>query len=162
MKYINPVIFLLLFSITSALGTANKLRVAMVQPVPEVNAAKSLELGIAYCRQAKTGGADIVLFPEMFSLGYYTNVDFTNEKDVADWKALAQSTDGPYVTRFQNLARELDLAIVITYLEKIGDKLRNAATLFDRHGKWLYTYHKVHTCTFFPWKDHWPRVTTFM
>ena len=150
MKYICPFIFFLLFSIASGSDTTNKLRVAMVQPVPEVDAVKSLELGIAYCRQAKAEGADIVLFPEMFSLGYYTKVDFKNEKEVADWEALAQSTDGPYVTRFQNLARELDLAIVITYLEKIGDELRNAATLFDRHGKRLYTYHKVHTCTFFP------------
>lgn len=150
MKYIHPVIFLLIFSISSASDIANKLRVAMVQPIPEVNAAKSLELGIAYCRQAKAEGADIVLFPEMYSLGYYTKVNFDNPKEVADWKALAQETSGPYVTRFQKLARELDLAIVITYLERIGDELRNAATLFDRHGKHLYTYHKVHTCSFFP------------
>lgn len=122
----------------------------MLQPVPEVDPDKSLAQGIAYCREAKAAGADIVLFPEMFSLGYHTKIDFDVPAEVAAWKALAQEREGAYVRRFQKLARELDTAIVITYLERLDDELRNAATLFDRHGKRLYTYHKVHTCTFFP------------
>lgn len=143
---------LLLTGILSAIAgeDVRMLKVAMVQPVPELNPDKSMEQGIAYCREAKANGADIVLFPEMFSLGYYTRINFDVPAEVAAWKALAQETGGPWVTRFKELARELDMAIVITYLERIGDELRNAATLFDRHGKRLYTYHKVHTCTFFP------------
>jgi len=134
----------------SSLDSSNTLKVALIQPHPEVDAKKSLAKGIAYCREAKANGADIVLFPEMYSLGYYTDVDFDKPDEVAAWRAMAQRTNGAYVTRFQSLAKELDMAIAITYLEDIDGELRNAATLFDRHGKRLYTYHKVHTCVFFP------------
>ena len=129
--------------------TEQALRVALVQPIPEVNLEKSLKLGEQYCRTAKANGADITVFPEMYSIGYYTDVDFENPKEVEAWKALALHTDSDYVMHFRNLAKELDMAIVITYLESLGDELRNAASLIDRHGKLLYTYHKVHTCVFF-------------
>lgn len=153
MKTFAPILvcFLFLLGAWSAAGeSGTRLRVALVQPAPDIDPAKNLEQGIAFCREAKAAGADVALFPEMFSVGYRTDIDFEDPAEVAAWKATAQETDGPYVSRFGELARELDMAIVITYLERIGDELRNAATLFDRHGKRLYTYHKVHTCTFFP------------
>ncbi|NND09092.1 MAG: carbon-nitrogen hydrolase family protein [Saprospiraceae bacterium] len=129
--------------------SGQELRVALVQPVPELDVDKSLALGEAYCRTAKSEGADVAVFPEMYSLGYYTKVDFDVEAEVKAWKQLAIKTDGAYVTHFRSLAKELDMAIVITYLEDLGSELRNAASLIDRHGELLYTYHKVHTCVFF-------------
>ena len=37
---------------------------------------------------------------------------------------------------------------VITFLEKTEKRPRNAVSLYDRHGRRLYTYSKVHTCDF--------------
>jgi len=34
------------------------------------------------------------------------------------WKSLALERDDDFIQHFQNLAKELDMAIVITYLEK--------------------------------------------
>lgn len=125
------------------------LKVALVQPVPELDLEKSLSLGESYCRTAKSKGADLVVFPEMYSLGYFTKVDFDQKEEVEAWRSLAIRSEGEYVTRFRTLAKELDMAIVITYLQQLDGELRNAASLIDRHGELLFTYHKVHTCSFF-------------
>jgi predicted amidohydrolase len=66
----------------------------------------------------------------------------------AEWVALATPADGPFVAHFRALARELGMAIVITYLERGVDGPRNAATLIDRRGAVRLTYAKVHTCAF--------------
>jgi N-carbamoylputrescine amidase len=52
------------------------------------------------------------------------------------------------VSHFRELARELAVAIVITYLEDWPGAPRNSATLIDRHGDPVLTYAKVHTCDF--------------
>lgn len=49
---------------------------------------------------------------------------------------------------YQNLAKELDMAIAITLLEKFEPLPRNSVCLIDRFGKIKYTYAKVHTCDF--------------
>ncbi|MFD1051436.1 carbon-nitrogen hydrolase family protein, partial [Kibdelosporangium lantanae] len=47
-----------------------------------------------------------------------------------------------FVGHFAALARELDMAIAVTYL---SDGPRNTVSLIDRHGYEVLTYHKVHT-----------------
>ena len=53
-----------------------------------------------------------------------------------------------FVKHFQNLARDLDMAIGLTYLERGAQAPRNTLTLIDRHGKIVLVYAKVHTCDF--------------
>lgn len=47
-----------------------KLKIAFLQLVPDVNIEDNIEKGIKACREAKANGADIALFPEMWSSGY--------------------------------------------------------------------------------------------
>ena len=47
-----------------------KLKIAFLQLVSEGNLEDNLEKGIKACREAKANGADIALFPEMWSSGY--------------------------------------------------------------------------------------------
>jgi predicted amidohydrolase len=56
--------------------------------------------------------------------------------------------DDAFVTGFRNLARELDMAIALTYLERWDGPPRNTVSLIDRHGEIVLTYAKVHTCDF--------------
>lgn len=121
----------------------NLFKVALLQIAPCENLNDNLKKGIEFCRKAKEMGADIVLFPEMFSCGY----------DIYDrpfevWEKDAISRDDEFVKAFSKLARELDMAIGITFLEKHSPLPRNTLTLFDRHGKEVFTYAKVHTCDF--------------
>ena len=48
----------------------------------------------------------------------------------------------------RELAKELEMAIGITFLEKTGSGVRNSMALFDMHGEKKLLYAKVHTCDF--------------
>ena len=56
--------------------------------------------------------------------------------------------DSDFVNTFGRLARELDMAIGITLLEKCETAPRNTVVLFDRYGEQKFVYAKVHTCDF--------------
>jgi N-carbamoylputrescine amidase len=103
--------------------------------------------GEAFCRRARGEGADIALFPEMWSVGM-TFFDAGREGARERWLALAVGPEDPFVTHFRDLARELNMAIALTYLEKWEGAPRNSVSLIDRRGRILLTYAKVHTCEF--------------
>ncbi len=119
------------------------LKIALLQIAPCKNLKENLEKGMAYCKKAKEKGADIALFPEMWSNGY----DIYN-RPVDEWKKDAVSIDSDFINAFGMLAKQLDLAIGITLLEKYKNAPRNSLALFDRFGELKFVYAKVHTCDF--------------
>jgi N-carbamoylputrescine amidase len=68
--------------------------------------------------------------------------------DLERWRAQAVPRDGAFVGRFGALAAELEMAIAISYLEEWPGAPRDTVTLFDRSGREVLTYAKVHTCDF--------------
>ena len=119
-----------------------RLTIAFLQLLPAGSLMGNLEKGIEACRQAKENGADIAIFPEMWSCGY------AFPHDEASLREYAVSCDNVFVKRFSELAEELDMAIAVTLLEQHEPKPRNTVCLFDRHGKLQYRYSKVHICDF--------------
>jgi len=109
--------------------------------------AASLVKGEAFCRRARAMGADIALFPEMWSIGM-TFFDPKREGERERWQARAIDLDDPFIIHFRTLARELNIAIALTYLEDWNRAPRNSVSLIDRHGEIVLTYAKVHTCEF--------------
>lgn len=103
--------------------------------------------GEAFCRQAGEMSADIALFPEMWNIGY-TFYDPAEENAREVWQAQAVGQQDPFVTHFKALAKELKMAIALTYLESWYGAPRNSVSLIDRHGEIVLTYAKVHTCEF--------------
>jgi predicted amidohydrolase len=144
------------------------LTVALLQLAAAGNdQAANLAIGEAACRKAKLLGADVALFPELFSIGFTTDVpiepngpdvyrsperwsDHSPPTPAAEeiWRGLAIGRDSAFVRHFRDLARELDLAIALTYLEAWPGLPRNTVSLIDRHGELVLTYAKVHTCAF--------------
>lgn len=118
------------------------LKVALLQLMPEETLESNLQKGLEYCRKAKDIGADIALFPEMWSVGYNIPVN------IDELKASAVSVDSTFVNSFAKLAKDLNMAIGITLLEKYEPLPRNTLCLFDRFGRNVLTYAKVHTCDF--------------
>lgn len=152
-----------------------KLRVALLQMCSHgFHQDANLAKGIAFCRLAKAMGADVALFPEMWNVGYTsfcpdlsgpdsnvwraperwdsTSVDpFADEALIEARRAWAERAVGPddrYVVAFRELARDLNMAIAVTYLERWPGGPRNTVSLIDRHGEIVLTYAKVHTCDF--------------
>lgn len=129
----------------------NILKIALLQIAPTGSLEGNLEKGIAACREAKAMGADIALFPEMWSCGY----DIC-EPPPTKWLCKAISLNSAFVAEFQALAAELEMAIAITLLEQYASKPRNTVVLFDRFGERKLVYAKVHTCDFGAEKDLTP------
>ena len=121
----------------------SKLKIALLQIAPCKTLEENLEKGIVCCRKAKERGADIALFPEMWSNGY--NI---YGRHFDEWKAEAISVDSDFINTFGETAKELDMAVGITLLEKYENAPRNSLVLFDRFGKKKFVYAKVHTCDF--------------
>ncbi len=134
----------------------------------EANLAKGEES----VRIAAQMGADIALFPEMWNIGYgfFVPKDFEHSdfwchparwqrgevkappellEERRKWASLAIDQHSPFFIHFQSLARQLNIAIGLTYLEAWHPLApRNSISLIDRHGEVLFTYAKLHTCDF--------------
>lgn len=121
----------------------NLLKIALLQIAPTDSLEGNLEKGTAACRRAKELGADIALFPEMWSNGYRIY-----GRPAEEWKAEAISAESEFVRAFGRLAGELDMAVGVTLLEAWEGGPRNTLVLFDRFGERKLTCAKVHTCDF--------------
>lgn len=125
-----------------------KLKVALLQMVGCGNDIEANRIkGESFCRRAHSLKADIALFPEMWSVGM-TFFDPKSEAEREHWESLAINQNDTFITHFQKLAKELKMAIALTYLEKWDGAPRNSVSLIDRHGEIVLTYAKVHTCEF--------------
>ena len=118
------------------------LKIALLQLLPGGSLAEQQNIGTSACRKAKDMGADIALFPEMWSDGYF----LPQEEGAVD--ALAITADSEFICAFRELAEELQMAIGITFLEKHDPKPLNSILLFDRKGNERLHYSKVHICAF--------------
>ena len=74
------------------------LKVALLQLLPGKSQEENLKKGLDFCRKAKTMGADIALFPEMWNCGY------TIPEDREALRALAVPADSGFVMAFGSLA----------------------------------------------------------
>ena len=119
-----------------------KFKIALLQLLPGGSLREQQNIGTAACRKAKDMGADIALFPEMWSDGYF----LPQEEGAVD--ALAITADSEFICAFRELAKELQMAIGITFLEKHDPKPLNSILLFDRKGNERLHYSKVHICAF--------------
>ena len=121
----------------------NTLKIALLQISPAAALSENLKKGMEACRKAKRMGADIAVFPEMWSNGYRIY-----DRPLEEWTVEAISLEDEFVSSFGKLAKELNMAIAITLLERYDGAPRNTMILFDRFGTQKFTYAKVHTCDF--------------
>ena len=118
------------------------INIAFLQLLPGKTLEEQLDIGQRACREAKEKGADVALFPEMWSDGYYL------PQDEEELGKLAVAKDSDFVNEFRLLAAELQMAIGITLLESSEEKPLNSVIFFDRKGEEILHYSKLHTCAF--------------
>lgn len=141
--------------------TAFKIALLQMTPVEE-QITKNIKIADEYCREAASKGAHLAIFPEMFSIGYPTpyctfddpmkhwrEVSFQGkdpdpEGIVAKYRDYAIDDHHEYVEHFRELAKELDMAIAVTYMSKGRSFPRNTVLVIDRFGRDVIKYSKIH------------------
>ncbi len=118
------------------------LKIALLQLLPGTGLEEQFKIGKEACEKAKDMGADIALFPEMWSSGYVI------PQDTKAVSALSVSADSDFIQGFRNLAAKLQMAVGVTFLERHDPRPLNSMILFDRKGERRLHYSKVHTCDF--------------
>lgn len=122
-------------------------KVGLAQLEPRETPEDALLAGIAAVETAARHGADIVVFPEMWQIGYRSCPEDPLRK--AGWHAQAIDENSPWIQAFRDAAATNQVAILVTYLglDPVGGS-RNSALLIDRTGADVLSYSKVHTCDF--------------
>ncbi|MBZ5569735.1 MAG: carbon-nitrogen hydrolase family protein [Acidobacteriia bacterium] len=126
-----------------------RFKVALLQIAPcGIEPHTNLEKGLDCCRQAKALGADLVVFPELWSSG--------GEACPGDpaaqrrWTASAVEHHSTFLSSFASLARDLQMNVAITYLEASNPKPRNSVSIFNNQGGASLHYSKACICDFGP------------
>src|SRR3954470_11414606 len=91
-------------------------------------------------RDAAAQGAQVLCFQELFYGPYFCQV-----QDKAFYEYAERIPEGPTVQRFQALARELGIVLVLPmYEEEQPGVLYNTAAVIDADGSYLGKYRKTH------------------
>ena len=131
----------------SATDNTNRVVVALCQASYPGSIKAVIDQAHTLCVQASESGADIALFPEMWTTGYEF-FDAADPQGQSRWLAAALHEDEEPLASLRRHARDLNLAIAMGYLRKTKAAPENSCVLFDRHGQKVLTYSKVHTCPF--------------
>jgi len=121
--------------------TCNKIIIAHLQIFAFDNSIEQNKVKAdKYCRIADSLGADLAVLPEMYSIG----CGYEEPPIIEDWLSQAISIDHPFIKHFVALAKELEIAIAVTFLEKENKDYYNSVCVIDRFGEICLKYRKVH------------------
>jgi len=111
------------------------MEVACIQmAVVEGDKAATLDKALAMLRQAR--GADLMVLPEIWNLGFMSFDRYREE---------AEDPDGPTLSALRDAARELKAHIHSgSFVERRGQALYNSSYLISPQGELLANYRKIH------------------
>ena len=113
--------------------------VGLVQMACSLDASKNLEIAVDSIRAAAKQGAQIICLPELFLTQYFCQ---TEEPDNF---SLAEPLPGPTSTTLSNLAKELQVVLIVPLFEKRTQGIyHNTAIVIDADGSIAGTYRKMH------------------
>lgn len=115
------------------------MRIASIQlKVIEESKDKALMHASRMIRQCH--GADLVLLPELWNIGFMSFDRYRNE---------AETQEGPTLTLLRTLAKELSCHLYTgSFVEKRADRFYNSSFLVSPKGDLLGSYQKIHLFTY--------------
>jgi len=90
-------------------------------------------------RQAASGGAEIILIPELFE-GQY----FCKEQEAVHHQRATSIEDNVTISHFQKVAAELKVVLPLSVYERAGNALFNTVVMVDADGSRIGVYRKSH------------------
>ena len=101
--------------------------------------AENVDRVVRHVRAAAKAGAQIILPSELFEGPYFCRAEREELFDGA-----RPAADHPTIARMQELARELDVVIPVSFFERSGQAFYNSAAIVDAGGAVLGVYRKSH------------------
>ncbi len=115
------------------------IRVAIVQCALGGTVVENVSRVEALVREAADQGAQVVLPPELFEGPYFP------QEELEERFELAHPVEGhPTIARFAVLAKELGVAIPVSFFERAGQEFYNSVAMVDTDGAVLGVYRKSH------------------
>src|SRR6201746_714634 len=115
------------------------IKAALTHPAWTGDKQSMIDLHEHYARQAADQGAQIICFQELFYGPYFGIVQ--DQK----YYAYVESVPGPTTERFQALAKELNMVVVLPIYEVENEgEYYNTAAVIDADGSYLGKYRKHH------------------
>ena len=115
------------------------MRLALIQHAVRSDLATNLTRALEVTRRAAGDGAELVAFPELAFTTFYPQTPPTG-----DVRLLAETVPGPTTERFQTLAQELGIVIVLNVFERDGDATYDCSPVIDADGALLGRTRMVH------------------
>ena len=117
---------------------ANTIRAALVQTTWTGDKETMIKAHEEYAREAAAAGVKVICFQELFYGPYFCQVQETEYFDYAE------AIPGPTTERFQALAAELGMVMVLPMYEREQEGLLyNTAAVVDSDGSYLGKYRKT-------------------
>ncbi len=121
------------------MSDAGNVRVGVVQMAMSDDVEENTARAEGLVRRAAEAGAELICLPELFRSRY-----FCQTEDYGRF-SLAEPVPGPTTERFAAVARELDVAIVLSLFEERAPGLyHNTAALVDGARGYVGKYRKMH------------------
>jgi N-carbamoylputrescine amidase len=118
---------------------ANKFTVGLVQMKCTTNKEENLTRATEKIREAAKRGAQVISLHELFSGEYFCRTEETQLFD------LAESVPGPTTERLAKVAKESNVALVVSVFERRAAGLYyNTCAVLDADGSYVGKYRKMH------------------
>jgi predicted amidohydrolase len=124
-------------------------KVAIVQIQSSTEKKDNLRRALELVKDGKSGGADLVVFPE-FLMAFSPSSQ--TAKELAE---IAEPLQGPFITSLQEAAKAMHTAIAATIYEtsSITDRVYDSAVWIDTSGNIAAVYRKVHLYDAFGFRE---------
>jgi predicted amidohydrolase/GrpB-like predicted nucleotidyltransferase (UPF0157 family)/GNAT superfamily N-acetyltransferase len=136
----------------------DSLKISLIQEKNKHNIRQNIKFGEELIKISKEKNADIVLFPECWSIGYHTDPEFLkiyenpfnqeNKLKCNKFTELAVNENSEFITAFRKIAKKYEIGIALTYLSKGMNYPKNSVSLIGKKGEILIKYDKIHTYDF--------------
>lgn len=116
-----------------------EMRIGLIQQVATADRQSNLERGVRAVYDAVADGASLVAFAELAFTPFYPRRPAETPP-----LELAEPIPGPTVERFQRVAAELGVVVVLNLYERDGDRAFDASPVIDADGSLLGVTRMVH------------------
>ncbi|MCQ6562957.1 nitrilase-related carbon-nitrogen hydrolase [Paenibacillus mendelii] len=115
--------------------------VALVQFESKImDVSANILKGLKFVQDAARQGADLIVFPELFTTGY--NTDFVGKK----YRELGEGLEGPTVQTFREAAKvyRINIVLPLVFKKPMSGVVYNSAVVINRNGDVVGEHSKTH------------------